>query len=48
MSKKFNATESLRYKGVATFLVVARPQIGVSRSQWISKKYILRGSYLRC
>jgi len=36
MSKKFNATESLRYKykGVATFSVVARPQIGVSSSQW--------------
>jgi len=35
MSKKFNAIESLWYRDVKTFPVVARPQIGVSHYQGI-------------
>jgi len=31
--EKFDAAKSLWYKGVAAFSVVAKPQIGVSRSQ---------------
>jgi len=48
MSKKINVTESLRYKGGATFSIGGETTDGVSGYQWSCKKYFLRDGNYRC